>query len=399
MGLKSHSICLLDGEQGLVKRYSVNNDMEGFRKLEADLDMKTRICLEPTGTYSINIFLFLKRKGHDIRFCKTDSAHDFREAMFRSKKHDRLDALALAKYRIVNESQTFDGSKILERLGADSEFHDGHYQELATLVDQYLSAKRQMQALKTQIIALVDLRFPEAIQIFQHKRGCKTIRKALLHSREEILSGHIKLDRAKDIQEKLENSIGQYDMKRAEFQTSVAKLEELETKVKELEKGMKAKLDEMGYAFLFSYFCLNTAGIAVLVKEIKDIRRFYRYSQNGAFNKKNSLKAFKKFLGIAVSSNQSGGRAGGHKLTKSGNMTLRNKLFMMAIRYVQVDPLKYADRKEEDLDPVKFKLLYEKRVAGGTKKLVALTKVMNKIATDLFFIFKQNADDNVMAQA
>ena len=100
-----------------------------------------------------------------------------------------------------------------------------------------------------------------------------------------------------------------------------------------------------------------------------------------------------------MSSNQSGGRAGGHKLTKSGNMTLRNKLFMMAIRYVQVDPLKYADRKEEDLDPVKFKLLYEKRVAGGTKKLVALTKVMNKIATDLFFIFKQNADDNVMAQA
>lgn len=397
VGLKSHTICLLDGSQNVVKKYSIANDINGFKRLEADLSEKTKVCLEPTGVYSTNIFLYLKNKGCNIRFCKTDSSHDFRESMFNRKKHDRFDALALAKYRIVNEHLTFDGDKIIERIGAESYSYDPKYQVLADLIAQHLSIRECTKKLKNKIKNIIDLRFPEAIQVFPADRGCKTICKALLHPKNEILSGRIKLKQLKEIQRKLKDSIGQYDMKRPDFTRYVTELNTLEERLDELENAIKSQLYDMGYAFLFNYYCLNTIGVAIFVREIRDISRFYRYSGNGAFSKKKSLRAFKKFLGMTVTVNQSGTKEGGHKLTKTGNMTLRTILFLMAMRYVQFNPSKFTDTADQDLNPLKFKTLYDKLVARGTKRIVALTKIMNKITTDLFFIFKDHNDMKITA--
>ena len=396
VGLKSHAICLLDESQNELTKYVIPNDIHGFRKLEADLDKHTKICLEPTGIYSINIFLHFRNRGCDIRFCKTESSHNFRQSMFSRRKHDRFDALALAKYRIVNDHQTFDGSKIIEKLGADTRLYSPEYQALSDLVDQYQLTRKRVKVLQTWIKNLVDLRFPEAVQIFPSDRGSKSIRQALLHSKQDILSGKVKVNRLKAICDRLKDSIGQYEMKREDFGRYVNELDVLEARLRSLEAALRDRLEALGYSFLLQYRALKTVSAAVLVKEIRDIRRFYRYSKNGAFNKKKSLKAFKNFLGLTVTSNQSGMKEGSHVLARSGNLKLRQILFFMAMNYTQADPAKQADSRHSELNPSRFRTLYDALVARGVRKMVALTKVMNKIATDVFFVLKRNADGELL---
>jgi hypothetical protein len=393
VGLRKHSVCLIDASQKIIKRYDVANDIIGFRKIESDVSRKTKMCLEPTGVYSVNIFLYFRNKGYDIRFCHTNSSHDFRQSMFRQKKHDYFDAVALAKYRIVNEHKTMDGSKLIEKFAVNNYKCDPDYQALSDMIDEYSRISRGSAMLKNKIKNIIDLRFPEAIQIFSSDRGCKTIVNVLLHSKEEILSGEVKIKRSREIREKLKNSIGQYNLKAEDFQNCASELNVLEEKAEELKSSIKSKLEDIGYSFLFRCHGLNTINSAVLIREIRNIDRFYRYSENGSFNKKRSLKAFRKFLGIAVTSNQSGEREGTHKLAKSGSRKLRNVIFMLALNYIseKPNPERYKEISKE-LDPYRYRTIYENLVGNGTRKMIAITKIMNKITTDLFFIFKNHND-------
>ena len=88
VSLRTHNICLLDENQEALRRFEVKNDLNGMQEIENNICRATKICLEPTGIYSINIFLYLKNKGYNIRFCGTYSSKKFREAMYRKRKHD-----------------------------------------------------------------------------------------------------------------------------------------------------------------------------------------------------------------------------------------------------------------------------------------------------------------------
>ena len=388
VSLKSHKVCLLDGKQEVIRRFSILNNRDGFETLENSMDKNTLICLEPTGVYSINIFIYIKKRGYNIRFCGTCSSRRFRESMFGKKKHDNLDCLALAKYRLVNEDLTFDGLKLLEKFSELNNYKkDKKYLLFLDKVEEYKKISKKISILKTKIKAIIDIRFPEAIEIFNN-RGCKAIMEALCHSKEDILKGKVECKKLSEIQEKIKNSIGQYDVKANEFKDYVDELKTLEEQVKNLQKTIKTNLYEMGYSSLFDYKGLDTINIALLVNEIADIKRFFKYSQNGQFNKKRSLRAFKEFMGIAVTSNQSGGREGGHKLVRSGNIELRNILFMMTLSYIGNYKDATTTGEYKEFDPVRFRNLYEKLVNNNVKKMVAITKVMNKIATDLFFVLK-----------
>ena len=287
---------------------------------------------------------------------------------------------------------TFDGIKILEKLSELKNYKkDAKYLGLSNKLEKYKKKSKKLAILKNKIKAIIDLRFPEAIEIFNN-RGCKAIMKALCHSKEDILKGKVELKKRSEIQKKLKNTIGQYDVKADEFKDYVDELKTLEEEAKNLQKTIKTNLYEIGYSSLFDYKGLNTINIALLVSEIADIERFFKYSQNGQFNKKRSLRAFKEFMGIAVTSNQSGEREGGHKLAKSGNMKLRSVLFLLTLTYISLENKEKTNVEEhKDLDPYRFKALYEKLVDNNIKKKIAITKVMNKIATDLFFVLKDNA--------
>lgn len=394
ISLKSHKVCLLGKDQEIIKRYSVLNDMGGFKKIAGDINKNTLICIEPTGIYSINLFMYFKKEGCDIRFCGTGSSFYFRRAMFGSKKHDKLDCLALAKYRLVNNHLTFDGERLLEKLSRQDNYgNNKKYSALSDLLVYYTKKIEKLSILKIKIKSAIDLRFPEAIQIFPYNRGCKTILKALCHSKEDIIKGRVKLKKLSAIQEKIKDTIGQYEFKVAEFRDYVNEQKSLEEQIKDLRETIKKQLCGMGYSSLFNYPGLDTINIAVMVNEIRDIKRFFKYSQNGQLNKKRSLKSFKEFLGIAVTSNQSGEHEGGHKLVKSGNMKLRSTLFLLGLTYISLKNKEKTDVEEyKNLNPYRFKDLYEKLVDSNVKKKMAIIKVMDKIAIDLFFVFKNITD-------
>lgn len=396
VGLRKHSVCLIDCDQKIIKTYEVENDLIGFTKIDGDICKKTKICIEPTGIYSINIFLYFKNNGYDIKFCHTNSSHDFRQSMFRQKKHDYFDSVALAKYRIVNENKTIDDSKVIGRLSLDIYKSNSNYKELSDKCDEYWRISKDSVRLKNKIKGIIDLRFPEAIQIFSCDRGCKSIINALLHSKEEVLSGKLKLRKAEQIKEKLRNSIGQYDLKVDDFRVCANDLFALEEKIKEIKDFIEIQINKLGYSFMLDCYGLSTINSAVIVKEIKEISRFYRYSDNGCFNKKRSLKAFKKFVGLTVTSNQSGEKQGGHKLAKTGNKRIRNVLFMLALSCLSEKPNESKiNAKSMALDPLKYRAIYERLVQNGSKKMIAVTKIMSKVATDLFFLLKENEDTKI----
>ena len=169
----------------------------------------------------------------------------------------------------------------------------------------------------------------------------------------------------------------------------------LEAEIQNLRDEIEGKLRNNGYAKLFDYCGLNSINIATLVKDVQDIKRFFRYNRDGSFSKKKSLRAFKNFLGIAVTSNQSGEKEGGHKLVKTGCKASRNILFMLTLTYISMkDNKKYSLGPENnELNPAKYNILYEE-YTKRTKKMIAVTKIMNKITTDLFFVFRDAAQSS-----
>jgi len=387
IGMRRHAVGLLNKDQETISQYFIGNDLDGFRKLEKDIDKKTKICIEPTGIYSINFFIYFSERGYDIRLCETRSSSEFRKSLYGKKKDDKKDCFALAKYRITHEKKTFDGSKILNTLSYDSS--DIFLSSLHDLIVLYHVKSKYLGKIKTKIKRLIDLRFPEADKVFPYNRGCKTIIKALCYSKEEILSGKLSLRKQEIIQSFLKRSIGQYDLKASEFRLLVDKSAMLDTEIVDLRGKIEDKLRRNGYSRLFDYCGLNSINVGTLVRDIQDITRFFRHNHDGSFSKKKSLRAFKNFFGIAVTSNQSGERVGGHKLVKSGCKTSRNVVMMLALTYISLkDNKKYSlDLEYSALNPVKYGSLYEE-YCKRTKKMIAVTKIMNKISTDLFFVFK-----------
>jgi hypothetical protein len=90
-----------------------------------------------------------------------------------------------------------------------------------------------------------------------------------------------------------------------------------------------------------------------------------------------------------VTSNQSGKKQGTHKLVKTGCKDLKNVLMMLALTYISMKNAKgyYLGEGHNELNPVKFSKLYEE-YTKRTKKMITVTKIMNKVATDLFFVLK-----------
>ena len=389
IGSRSHAVGLLDKNQKKVGQYFIMNNLDGFQKLENSISKKTKICIEPTGIYSFNFFYYFYEKGYDIRLCETRSSASYRRSLHGPKKNDKRDCIALATYRITHDHMTFDGKKILSKYIYDNS--SLFFSKLYDFMLLYNVKRSELKKLKNMIKILVDLRFPEAREIFPYDPGCKTITKALCHSKDEVLSGHLKLRRQDEIIGCLRRSIGQFELKIKEFRMHAEKASVLESELKSLTEETEAFLRANGYSRLFDFCGLNSINIATLLRDIQDIKRFFKFNSDGSFSKKKSLGAFKNFLGIAVTSNQSGEKEGAHKLVKNGCKSSRVILMMLALTYISVkDHPKYSLDAESEfnaLNPGKYNLFYEE-YCKRTRKIIAVTKIMNKIATDLFFVLK-----------
>lgn len=361
ISLRKHKVCLLDEKQGVISKYEIGNDLEGFKKLEKDIARDTKICIEPTGIYSINFYLYFKNKGHDVRFCGTYSSKHFREAIYGRKKHDNLDSIALAKYRIVNEDKTFELN--MDKFMCSVPEHHG----LKTLLDNFNRISKQHAKLRQKVILLVDLRLPEAIKIY-YKRFCKEVRTFLANNKATALkSDNPKHEKLKTV---LKKSIGQFDFKIDEFRALTTEFDNTSKEKRSIEKEIKLKIQNHAYNTLYEVKGLDTISIASLIVEIGSVKRFLKYSGN-SLNKKYSLKCFKKFIGLHTTCNQSGEKDGSSRMARFGNKQMKKILRMSTVCNLGLKDSKYKKLNEE----------WKKKKPKG----IALTKTMSKFTTDLFF--------------
>jgi len=93
-----------------------------------------------------------------------------------------------------------------------------------------------------------------------------------------------------------------------------------------------------------------------------------------------SAKAVAAFAGLSPRENQSGTMRGRTRLAKTGNARLRTMLFFPAISAARHNPI--------------LKALYERLVAAGKPKMVALAAVMRKLLTLAYGILKHKQPFN-----
>lgn len=381
VGLKNHAVCLLDESGDIIQEFVILNDSEGFAKLSQAMTKKTKCAMEPTGVYSINLYLFLNEHGFDVRFVETRSSMHFRKATSKDQKADRKDAIALAKYRIVNNDLTISGDSYVNRLLVSTFSHEK--QILLPLLAECHRAQDEIQRIKNRLKRFIDLRFPEAVKVFAD-RGCKTICKLLCHPRQEILQGRVRAN--EQLVRLVRNTIGQFDTHQEEFSNLFKKQEELERTINEKSVELERHLLKFGYEDLLRNPSVGPVIAALFVTEALPITRFLRRKQNGVVDKKKSLRAFKAFCGLAVTRNQSGTHEGGQKLSKSGNRMLKTAIFNMARTFLSIKPERRKHYENSALNPTKYVHVYEIHKNHGKKGMLAFIKMMDKICTDIFFL-------------
>ena len=390
IGCQKHTVAILDAELNVLKKYPITNTIEGFRKVERNIHKGTKMCIEPTGVYSVNFLIYFYRRGFDIRLAGTKSSKYLRQSLNFGRKHDKFDCKVLAQYRLSHEHKTLHPDRILQGYSYDN--CDAYLLKLQNKLFDYRKYSRKISNIKKKLTNIIDLRFPEASLVFPGLRGGKTIIKALVYSKEDILSRKIKLLRGEKIREQLRKSIGQYDYKKKYFKILVDELKRLEYNCEELSKSMNEHLLEGGYGSLFNYSGLNTINITTILTNVQNITRFYKYKNDGVIHNKKSLLAFKSFIGLAVTTNQSGDHEGLGRLVKSGCLDVRGVLWMLALTYIASKNKKIDENsKYNAFNPAKYKTLYE-AYTQRTKKGIAIPKIMNKISTDLFFALKEISD-------
>lgn len=381
VGLRTHAICLADRAGDVIEEFTITNDRAGFTTLCRKICKRTKCAMEPTGVYSINLYLFLARRGYDVRFVETRSSHHFRRARSRYQKADRKDAVALAKYRLVNEDLSHPGERYVERLLAGTKTAD--QRQLWALLRDYVGISSQLRRVRSRIKLLIDLRFPEADQLFRN-RGATAICRLLSHTREDILAGRVR-EASPQMRTAVRLTIGQFDMFREEFVELADRQRALEDALERRRDEIEAFVRAMGWDCLLSLPAVGPVTAAALVTQAVPVRRFVKLRPDGRMDKKASVRGFKAFCGLAVSRHQSGTHEGGQRLSAGGNRVLKNMLFTMARTFLSMTPARLAAYRDCPLRPDRYRAVYVRHRERGKKGMEAVVKMMDKIATDLFF--------------
>ena len=83
---------------GAIAERRFTNDAPGHRELIAWLGKQTRVCLEATGVYHLQLALALSAAGIEVMVINPLVAKDFAASLARRSKTDRVDAMSLLEY-------------------------------------------------------------------------------------------------------------------------------------------------------------------------------------------------------------------------------------------------------------------------------------------------------------
>lgn len=370
-----HDCFILSSEgEVLADVFTIPNNAEGFDTLLRAIQSctcpqdKIKVGFEATGHYSYNILGFLLDKGLPTYVINPLHTNLYRKSLsLRKTKTDRVDARTIA---------TMLMSDVGLKPYTDTAYHN---EELKSLTRYRFDKVRERAKLKTSIVRLVTILFPELEKLVPTLHlssiytllcefpGAKQIANAhLTHLKsilEESSNGRYKRDMAITIRDAARTSIGNVmPAKSLELQHTIRLIKELTSEINDIEKAIQDIMDEI-QSPITSIPGIGTQTAATIIAEIGDFSRF------------DSPDKILAFSGMSPSIYQSGQLTNCYShMEKRGSRYLRYALYHAAKHACIWDPTfaSYLAKKRAEGKH------YTVAISHAAKKLVRVIYAMEK---------------------
>lgn len=380
VGKFSHSLCLLDSEDGDKTIFQITNDKKGFEILNSKLSklgsVDILVGMEATGHYFLNLYEWLLQFGFDsehIALLNPLQVKSFRNTNLRGAKSDNVDAERIAVLLRFGDFKRCNVSV-------------GDLMNLRELTRLRSDLVANMASLKRKMIAVLDRIFPEFIKIFSNRFGTTAIslitdyptpeEMAELSLEEltliikKLSKRGIKKEKIKKLYDASRNSIGISFGKEAfkiEIDILIQRMEIFQKQIDYLEDKI-SEIVETFDTYLFTIPGIGKTTGAAILSEIGDIQNF-----------PSAIKLI-AFAGLDPKLKESGTYQGRTPISKRGSKYLRNAIWYSAMTACRVDST--------------FKEAYQNRREKGRSHRYAVTAAANKLTKVIYHILKNNCKFN-----
>ena len=366
-----HDCAVIDDSGEIITpSWSFTNDSEGFSQLKLlldSLDSETRIGLESTGHYGMNLKLFLETNNFSFmefnpllinRFVKSKS--------LRKTKSDSIDCVMIARYLMTVEYKPYLSSLY-------------HSEKLKSLTRFRDSLVRQRSRQLVELTNILDKIFPEFKPFFGGKFSTTALHiLANYSSPEKIANMNVK---SYDALRKLsrgrfsttaftrlkllaKNTVGNTeDFLLQEMKIVLELYSQLDSKIDETENLIQECVSEINPPML-TVPGIGVESAAVILAEFGDFTKFNNASQ------------LLSFAGMEPGYFQSGISESAGKMVKHGSSHLRYALMNCAQTVVNYEPT--------------FAEFYTKKRAEGKPHRVALSHVVKKLLRVIYTLQTKN---------
>jgi len=373
VGKRSHMAIVVDDKSEIVKdAFRVTNDQAGFAKLMSVLsswESEVQVALEATGHYWLALFSHLTQEGYEVVVLNPLQVSAFRRTGLRKRKTDASDAYWIASLTCLTRPEpTSEQKPVIMQLRDLSRFR-------FRLVQQIGDCKRK-------IVAVLDRVFPEYQSIFGDvflrssrallREGVSAEELAeldlgeLSHLLSKASRGHFGEERAREVQETAQRSVGVSflaDALRLEVHCLLDQMELLEEQVGRIEQKIEQLMEQIP-SYIMTIPGVGPVTGAMLIAEIGDVGRFDRIEQLVAY------------AGIDPTVHESGQFRGDRmRMSKRGSTYLRWALWQAARSACCHDP--------------QLQAYYRKKRGEGKVDRVALGAVCRKLLARVYIILKE----------
>lgn len=366
-----HDCAVIDDSGEIITpSWSFTNDSEGFSQLKLlldSLDSETRIGLESTGHYGMNLKLFLETNNFSFMEFNPLLINCFvKSKSLRKTKSDSIDCVMIARYLMTVEYKPYLSS-----------FY--HSEKLKSLTRFRDSLVRQRSRQLVELTNILDKIFPEFKPFFGGKFSATALHiLANYSSPEKIANMNVK---SYDALRKLsrgrfsttaftrlkllaKNTVGNTeDFLLQEMKIVLELYSQLDSKIDETENLIQECVSEINPPML-TVPGIGVESAAVILAEFGDFTKFNNASQ------------LLSFAGMEPGYFQSGISESAGKMVKHGSSHLRYALMNCAQTVVNYEPT--------------FAEFYTKKRAEGKPHRVALSHVVKKLLRVIYTLQTKN---------
>lgn len=351
-------VCIIDNDKNVVEQCIIEHNKEGFEKLSSLLTSNAKVGMESTGAYSEALRQYLLKEGYEVLYVDTNISKTYAQLRRPNIKNDKSDALMLAHYiaeglktnEYVNLTELKDLSRLyFKTLKAVTKYKLMYRSELATIFPElehhfsiyhtinlpsilieYPTPKRISAATPEELYAIVKRNNPKS-----------SVGMSFIQRLQRVASESIGADKPTTAFVEITKMMMHY-------------VKSIESIKLQMEEGIK----KTPYAKLLDEYGYGITGLATIVGEIADVRRFPNH------------KKFVSYCGFSISETTSGKSINKQSFTtKSGNRILRNHFYNLVLMNISKKrPLEkfYRHLRNQGKHPKKAMIATARKIAVKT---------------------------------